>query len=130
MNIAGAIKNAEIILPGNAAPEKELDPRWQAILVIEDFVREEPEAVWSFVERWGRHPSQDLRQAIATCLLERLLAHHFDILFPRVEQLAKENRLFAETVGMCWLLGQAEREENAGRMKRLVEETKAQASRG
>jgi hypothetical protein len=124
MNIAEAIKNAEMILPGNEAPENELDPRWQAIIVIEDFVREEPDIVWSFVERWGQHPNQDLRQAIATCLLEHLLEHHFGTIFPRAQRLAHENRLFAETVGMCWLFGQAEQEENASRMERLIEESK------
>ena len=124
MNIAEAIEIAEKILPGKEAPENELDLRWQAIIAIGEFVQEEPEAVWSFVKRWGQHPNQDLRRAIATCLLEHLLEHHFEKIFPRVERLARENRLFAETVGMCWLFGQAEHKRNADRLKRLVEETR------
>jgi hypothetical protein len=123
MNVAEAIENAENILPGEEAPENCLDTRWQAIIAIGEFVQEEPEEVWPFVKRWGQHPNQDLRQAIATCLLEHLLEYHFDTFFPRVEQFARENQLFAETVRMCWLFGQAKHAANAKKFKRLVEET-------
>jgi hypothetical protein len=121
MNISDAIQSAEAILPGVPAGEGLEDPRWQAIIAVGDFIEDEPEAVWSFVERWGQHPEADLRSAIATCLLEHLLEHHFDLVLPRIERLAQSNPWFAQTVGMCSLFGEAERSENA-RMHKLARE--------
>ena len=83
------------------------------------FIESRPRAGWEFVERWGKHQSKDLRMAIATCILEHLLDHHFDLFFPRIEGLARSNRFFAEMVGGCWLFGDL---EHAARLHRLVAE--------
>ena len=84
MTVHEAIENAEAILPGVAAPEGQEDPRWQAIIAVAGFIEDEPELVWTFVERWGQYPDEDLRAAIATCLLEHLLEAAFrDPLSPR-----------------------------------------------
>src|SRR4051812_13600743 len=101
MNVQEAIEAAECILPGQKAPEGEIDPRWQAIIAVGEFVEVEPEAVWSFVGRWGSSPDEDLRTAIATCLLEHLLEHHFDLFMPRVKQAALADRLFGDMVSQC-----------------------------
>ena len=101
------IAHAESLLPGSATPPGTLDPRWQAIIGIGDLIDSYPEDVWAFVARWGEHSQEDLRDAIATCLLEHLLEHHFALVFPRVRDLAMENRLFADTLLRCWKLGQA-----------------------
>jgi hypothetical protein len=78
MNAQLAIQEAEAILPGTAAPAGESDPRWQAIIAIGDFAETDPEPIWAFVVRWGNHADEDLRTAVATCLLEHLLEYHFD----------------------------------------------------
>ena len=122
MNVNEAIKSAEAILPGTAAPEGREDPRWQAIIAVGNFVGDEPERVWSFVERWGQHPDEDLRAAIATCLLEHLLEYHFDLIFPRVERIARSKPSFAHTVRMCWRFGEAKRPKNVARLNQLVRE--------
>jgi hypothetical protein len=122
MSVAEAIRNAEAILPGQQAAEGEEDPRWQAVIAVASFVDTEPEPVWSFVERWGRHPDDDLRSAIATCVLEHLLEYHFDLIFPRVAHVARSNSCFAEMVGWCALFGQSELPENAARLCCLVKE--------
>jgi len=70
MTVEETIAAAESVLPGEAPPEGEIDPRWQAIVAVGEFIEEEPEAVWSFIVRWGASPDEDLRAAIATCLLE------------------------------------------------------------
>jgi hypothetical protein len=73
-----AIVAAEAILPGHPAAEGGTDPRWQAIIAVSEFIEDHPEPVWSFIVRWGSSPDDDLRMAVATCLLERLLEFHFD----------------------------------------------------
>ena len=122
MTVREAIAAAEKILPGHAAPDGVEDPRWQAVIQIGHFVAEEPEAVWPFVLRWGSHEDEDLRAAIATCLLEHLLEYHFDLIFPRVEAAAKSNACFAETTAQCWKFGEAKHPEQAQRFDRLCAE--------
>jgi hypothetical protein len=119
MTVQEAIKAAESLLPGVEAAEGEIDPRWQAMIVVGEFVETEPEAVWSFVEQWGSSPDEDLRAAVATCLLEHLLEHHFDRFISRVEQNARKDRLFADMVARCWKYGQAEEPARAARFDRL-----------
>jgi hypothetical protein len=66
MTVQEAIAAAEKLLPGDAAPDGEIDPRWRAIIVVGEFIEDDPEAVWSFILRWGSSPDEDLRTAIAT----------------------------------------------------------------
>jgi hypothetical protein len=124
MTVTGAIRRANVILPGRAAPDGRIDPRWQAIIAVGEFVESEPEAIWRFTRHWGSHHNQDLRAAIATCLLEHLLEHHFDLVFPRVERLARSDRRFADTVRRCWKLGQSTRRRNAARLDWLTKRSK------
>ncbi|MEN6450232.1 MAG: hypothetical protein ABFC96_07060 [Thermoguttaceae bacterium] len=105
MNVYDAIRNAETILPGTAAAEGKPDPRWKAIIAIGEFIEDEPEPIWSFAERWGQHPDEELRSSIATCLLEHLLELHFDLILPRVARLADSNEQFARMVARCWPSG-------------------------
>jgi hypothetical protein len=113
IDVWDAIRSAEEILPGHAAAEGRSDPRWQAIITIGDFIEEEPEAIWPFIVRWGSTTDEDLRDAIATCLLEELLGWHFNRFFPLVEEVVRTNALFAETFSRCWKLGQAKEAGNA-----------------
>ena len=123
MDIDETIRRAEAVLPGQVAPEGAEDPRWQAIIAIGEFIENEPDAVWDFVKRWGCHENEDLRMAIATCLIEHLLEFHFDLLFPRVERMARSNRRFADTLSSCWKFGQAEKNPNVERLDLLLKET-------
>jgi len=107
------------MLPGHAAAEGENDPRWQAIIKIEDFVKDEPDAIWGFVLRWASSLDEDLRDAVATCLLEHLLQHHFARFFPQVEEAVRTDRVFAKTFRLCWKFGQAAESGNAERFDAL-----------
>jgi hypothetical protein len=120
VGVAEAIREADALLPGVPA-EAGQDPRWQAIIAVAAFVESEPDAVWGFVRRWGGHPQEDLRAAVATCLLEHLLERHFAAFFPRVEQLALADPLFGDTFRRCWQLGQAREPGNAERFAALAE---------
>ena len=119
-DLKNAIRRAERILPGKPAPEGENDPRWQAIIAIEDFVETQPQAVWAFVRRWGKHSNPDLRSAIATLLLEHLLEYHFDLIFPSVEGEVRISKRFRGTLKRCWKLGQAKNPRNAAKIGRLL----------
>lgn len=106
-SVEKAIKDAELLLPGIPAKEDEIDPRWQAIIKIGDFIQDEPQEVWKFIEKWGKNPSIDIRLAIATCLLEHLLECHFKEYFPLVKETALNSKRFAFTFKMCSQFGQA-----------------------
>ena len=120
MTLSEAIALAEELLPGASAPDGETDPRWQAILEIARFVPTDPETIWPFVLRWGSHEDADVRAAIATCLLEHLLEHHFDLIIPRVETAATSSIWFGKTTATCWKFGQANEPERGARMDRLI----------
>ena len=120
MTVNDAVAAADQLLPGQEAQEGEVDPRWQAIIAVGEFVETEPEAVWTFISKWGRSADRDLRTAVATCLLEHLLQHHFDDYIVRVERLAREDPLFARTVAACWKFGQSEEPGRAARLDRPV----------
>jgi hypothetical protein len=120
-----AIAAAERILPGRAAPDGAEDPRWQAMIAVGDFVETEPEAVWSFAQRWGTSTDDDLRSAVATLILEHLLEHHFEVMIARMEDAALNNELFADTVCRCWKLGQAEEPSRAARFDGLIASIRA-----
>jgi hypothetical protein len=121
VTVQEAIAAADAILPGVAAPEGARDPRWQAIIVVGEFIEDEPEAVWSFIVRWGASPNEDLRTAIATCLLEHLLEYHFDRFIVRVEQRALADRLFGDMTRGIWKFGQSEDPGRSERLDRLFQ---------
>jgi hypothetical protein len=119
MSICRAIDRADSLLPGTPAPEGKRDRRWQAIIRVGEYIESSPEEVWQFARRWGTHRQQDLRDAIACCLLEHLLEYHFDLIFPRVKQAAVESKLFADTFTACWKFGQSEIPKNSRKFDRL-----------
>lgn len=122
MSLEAAIRDAEAILPGQPAPDGEEDPRWQAVIRVAEHIENSPREVWAFANRWGRHENDDLRAAIATCVLEHLIDCHFDLVFPLVQQSVRESKSFADTFSRCWAFGQSLSGENAGRFEALQEE--------
>lgn len=117
MTLLKAIRAAEALLPGE--PCDGTDPRWQAIIAIGNFIESKPEPIWEFVLRWGGHPQEDLRDAIATLLLEHLLEHHFEAIFPRVEAAAAADPIFADMFLRCWKFGRSELPANAAKFDAL-----------
>jgi hypothetical protein len=118
MSVHQAIREAEALLPGEPVSDGE-DPRWQAIIEVGEYVGSEPEALWDFIRRWGGHPQEDLRDTVATCLLEHLLECHFAAYFPRVEALALAEPLFGDTFLRCWQFGQSLEPDNVERFEAL-----------
>ncbi len=120
MDVHDAVREASFLLPGEPVDEGE-DPRWQAIIQVGEYIESAPEAVWNFICTWGGHPQEDLRMAIATCLLEHLLEYHFLIYFPRVEEQVLNDPLFGDMFSSCAQFGQAGEQGNTDRFKTLKE---------
>jgi hypothetical protein len=121
-----AIDVAERILPG-AAGDAPRDPRWQAIISIADYPQSQPEPIWQFITRWAAHGDDDLRDAIATCLLEHLLGFHFEQYIAVVEAEVRQDRDFADTFTRCGKFGQSELARNAERFDRVQAEARSLA---
>jgi hypothetical protein len=113
-----AIKKAERLLPGK--PVEGSDPRWQAIMRIDEFIPSHPQAIWQFVLRWGKHPQADLRSAIGILLLEQLLSNHFNLLFPKVREAVLASRRFKDTLSRCWWSGEAAWPSSARALDKLI----------
>jgi hypothetical protein len=119
VSAATVIRNADALLPG--VPTDGQDQRWKAIIAVGEYIESEPEAVWQFICRWGGHLQEDLRDAIATCLLEHLLEYHFVRYFPQVEHLALTDPMFADTFQRCWRFGPTPESGNAEQFIWLAE---------
>ena len=73
-----------------------------------EFIRSHPEAVWEVVCEYGVSEDEDMRDGVATVLLEHLLEHHFDAYFPRLrERIEAGSPLLRDTLRRCWAFGQA-----------------------
>ena len=121
MTAREAIVAADAILPGSAAPDGQPDFRWRAIIRVGEFVESNPDEVCDFVLRWGSHEDEDLRNAIATCLLEHLLEHHFDRVVPRIEERIRKDAVFRSMCRTCWPFGDAEGASRRLTWRMLVE---------
>jgi hypothetical protein len=122
MTVVDAIEKANEILQGQKSFEGETDPRWQAVIDVGLFLYSHPEEVWDFACQWGQSSDEDLRSAIATCILEHLLGEHFDLIFPRVERAVKSSPEFADTFRRIWKFDQACEPSNEKRVDKLMRE--------
>lgn len=123
MSVYSAIRKADSLLPGTLVEGPD-DPRWQAIFKVGEHIESHPAAVWKYICRWGNHADEDLRNAIACCLLEHLLIYHFAKYFQRVEALALSDSLFGDMVSICWKFGQSEDPANSKRFDELQQRIK------
>lgn len=122
-----AIAQANAVLPHVAAPESELDLRWQAIIGVGEFIESDPLPVWQFTRRWAPGADADLQDALATCLLEHLLQHHFVLIFPLLDQAARDDRSIAELVVRCWAFGEGNEPAHVQAFEKLKRECIAAA---
>lgn len=95
--------------------------RWAAAEAAGALVTSRPRAVWNLVLAHGASPIEDVRAAVATCMLEHLLEEHFNEYFSPLEQEVRSgNLLLGDTLRRCWKMGQAELPENSARWDELV----------
>lgn len=95
--------------------------RWKAASTLTDFAISDPESVWPLILRYGSSDDEDLRTAVATCILEHLLEHHFEKFFPAIKhELLLGNKNLEDTLKLSWKFGKAENPENAARWESLL----------
>jgi hypothetical protein len=93
---------------GRAFASNDEQERWSAAADLGEYVFDQPQQVWPLVLRFGSSEIEDARQAFATCVLEHLLEHHFDVFFPLLQsEIEKGNDNLADTFRLCWKLGQS-----------------------
>ena len=95
--------------------------RWAAAAELSEFTKKAPAALWPIILKHGASNDPDLRQAVATCLLEHVLEYHFDRYFPLLEkEIEKGNINLRDTFSSCWKFGQSEKRKNSKRWDRLL----------
>ena len=75
--------------------------RWQALIVVGEFIEDHPDEIWTVVKRYATHEDSDMRMGVACVLLEHLLGHHWRRFHREARREAADSALFAETLGMC-----------------------------
>lgn len=89
--------------------DEDNDCRWQAAIVVGESIESNPEGVWDVICEFAESQDEDMRDAIATVLLEHLLEHHFERFFDRVKgKVEAGSPMFADTLRRCWAFGEAE----------------------
>jgi hypothetical protein len=120
-----AIARAERVLPGRET-KRGVCPRWQAIIAVGEFIESDPIPVSEFALKWARRRGRDLGTAIHCCLIEHLLEHHFELVFPRMRKAARESARVADLFIDLWkspfVFGQATQPDNLKRLRRLSSE--------
>jgi hypothetical protein len=83
--------------------------RWQALIVIGEFLKQDPALVWPVIRIHAVSKDDDMRTAVATVLLEHLLEYHLSRYWHRVRRAAlTESPLFADTLSRCAHFGLAQ----------------------
>ena len=98
------------------------DCRWQAVIIVGEYLRTNPTEVWRVIKRYGHAEDQDLRSAVSTILLEHLLEYQFQKFFPEVEREEVHSLFFADTLSMCSRFGQPKRDWK--KIETLLQENK------
>jgi hypothetical protein len=82
--------------------------RWQALIVVSEFIEHEPRAVWSTVDQYATGDA-DMRMAVTVLLLEELLARDFQAHFPEVAKRVRNGAgHFKAMLPGCWGLTAAQ----------------------
>ena len=95
------LRNGYFDLAKGCVEDLDNNCRWQALILIGEFTESRAEAVWRIAEKYGLDENEDMRAAVATVLLEHLIAHHAKYR-RRAEKLAGTDERFRQTLDMCW----------------------------
>jgi hypothetical protein len=114
-------QSADVVVLERDLASRDEGRRWAAAAELSEFTKKAPEALWPIILKHGASGDADLRQAVATCLLEHVLEYHFAHYFPLLEiEIKKGNANLRDTFSSCWKFGQSEQPENSKKWDRLL----------
>lgn len=88
--------------------DEDNDCRWQATVVVGEYIPYEPEFVWQVICDRAADADDDMLDALATVLLEHLLGHSFEEYFARVRsRIEAGDKVFRELLERCFAFGEA-----------------------
>lgn len=100
---------------------------WEGATLLGEFAATAPDAIWPMIVRFASSDDAEVRSAIAACVLEHVLEHHFERYFAQSQQLiAAGNQQFADTFSSCWAFGQTELPDNKRRFDTLTQQIRGQ----
>src|SRR5882724_11959274 len=80
--------------------------RWTAASAAGDLIPTKPRSVWNLILKYGSYSNEDVRSAVASCMLEHLLESNFEEYFPLLKtQIIEGNILLTDTFRRCWKFG-------------------------
>ena len=98
----GGLRAGYIDLACRHIEERDSRCRWQATIVIGEFIEVVPERVWPIALKLANAANPDIRMASTTVLLEHLLEYHPATMVPRFQaELATGTRRFRKAVALC-----------------------------
>lgn len=96
--------------------------RWAAAAELSEHVVSNSDRIWPTVLELASSDVEDIRQAVATNVLEHILEHDFDRFFPLIESEVKRgNENLRDSVRLCWKFGQSLDRRRSERWDALVE---------
>lgn len=99
--------------------------RWAAAAELGEYVIDHPDDIWPIVLRLASSEIEDVRQAVATNVLEHLLEHHFEKFFPLIESEIKGgNQHLRDSLKLCWKFGQSLDASRSDRWDSLLRKTR------
>ena len=100
MSIEQAVAKARAMLDSPPV-ETGVDPRWQAIIDVADFIDSSPDEIWGFIEDTRKQADEDLEAALTTVLLEHLFGQHAHIRSKAIA-LAETDPQMKRMLQACW----------------------------
>lgn len=103
---------------------------WNAAEIMGEYAEHHPSAIWCLTLIHASSADTEVRQAIATCVLEHILEYHFDTFFDLIENAIQggDERL-RDTLKICWKFGQADLPKNRNRWDRLINTTEPKSGK-
>jgi len=90
-------------LARSALHDRDSNVRWQAAILMGEFIPLYPAAIWRVVLHYGKSRSQDVRDMIACVLLEHVVQQHPDVYYPLWEKLKVDpHKQLRETANIAW----------------------------
>lgn len=117
-------KNLDFILKmaDRLIPDRNNSIRWRTFLLVGEYIRDFPSKVWPFIVKYGAVPNKDIRNGVASCLLEHILEYHYDKYLPEVEKLLFSNKNYIYIFKGSFFFGDEEfRQEFESRKTALIE---------